>query len=178
MRLKPTSKYLVIDTSIVRSAGGENATHPTPVQCRNFLQAVYEICHCVVLTADVKDEWKRHQSRFARTWLASMFGRKKVRLVIIESEHLYTQIEQTAKTHADQKAMLKDVFLLEAALQTDKIVLSLDNTAQRLFQDAAKQIKLVRDLVWVNPIESPEVVLAWLKSGADLETFSSLGSEA
>lgn len=44
------SKLLVIDTSVVGAAGGPDATYPTSVHCRDFLQAVLDICHRVVIT--------------------------------------------------------------------------------------------------------------------------------
>ncbi len=39
------SKRLVIDASIARSAGGNEATIPCSKHCRDFLKSVLEICH-------------------------------------------------------------------------------------------------------------------------------------
>jgi hypothetical protein len=72
------SKRLVIDTSIARSAGGPDATYPTSKRCRDFLQDVLAFRHRVVMTADIREEWHRHRSRFARAWLVSMYARKNV----------------------------------------------------------------------------------------------------
>ena len=60
------SKRLVIDASVARAAGGEDATFPISVYCRDFLQAVLDISHRVVMTPDIRDEWNKHQSKSAR----------------------------------------------------------------------------------------------------------------
>ncbi len=48
--------------------------------------------------------------------------------------------------------MLKDLRLIEAAIATDKIVISLDdNTARKFFIRAASQVDKLKNIVWVNP---------------------------
>lgn len=41
--LVKASKHLVIDASVARSSGGENAMYPTSKNCRDFLKAVLEV---------------------------------------------------------------------------------------------------------------------------------------
>jgi hypothetical protein len=74
--VKKDSKLLVIDASVGRAAGGENATAPTSVNCREFLKSVLFICHRVVMTPEIKEEWKTHQSNFSREWRCQMVARK------------------------------------------------------------------------------------------------------
>ncbi|VXD11233.1 hypothetical protein PL8927_140065 [Planktothrix serta PCC 8927] len=71
------SKYLVIDASVARSCGGEDAKHPTSKNCRDFLNAVLKICHSMVMTPELKVEWNKHESTFARKWRVSMIARRK-----------------------------------------------------------------------------------------------------
>ena len=54
---------------------------PRPSNCCEFLQAVLDVCHRMVLTAPIREEWNKHQSRFARTWRVSMMARKKIEVV-------------------------------------------------------------------------------------------------
>jgi len=61
---KVRSRVLVIDASIARAAG-DVSMHPTSRNCRDFLQAVLDTCHRMALTTPIKEEWNRHQSRFA-----------------------------------------------------------------------------------------------------------------
>jgi hypothetical protein len=56
----------VIDTDVVRSAGGENATEIRSTNCRDVLKAILSASHTVVISKDILEEWKKHQSLFAK----------------------------------------------------------------------------------------------------------------
>jgi hypothetical protein len=64
--------------------------------------------------------------------------------------------------------MTKDLCLIEAALATDKIVISLDdNTARKFFSEASVKIDELKDIVWVNPDKvDEEQPIEWLRNGA------------
>ena len=175
------SKRLVIDASIARSAGQEDATYPRSVRCRDFLQAVLEISHRVVMTPDIKKEWDKHQSRFAKKWLRQMVAKKKLYACDITlDDELWTQIESHAKTDKDREAMEKDLLLIEAAIATDKIVISLDEKVKELFIKAAADIERLKQVAWVNPdVENTEEkgAIAWLKNGAEIESQYLLGGQ-
>jgi hypothetical protein len=55
-------KRLVIDTDVVGSAGGENATDLRSTNCRDVLKTILSASHLVVITKDILEEWKKHQS--------------------------------------------------------------------------------------------------------------------
>jgi hypothetical protein len=61
--------------------------------------------------------------------------------------------------------MLKDVHLLEAALATDKRIISNDDEARNSY----KRIPSVRLLLWINPSHQEETAIEWLNAGAKLE---------
>ncbi len=69
-----------------------------------------------------------------------------------------------ANTRLALEAMLKDFHLLEAALATDQIVISLDETSRYLFAAACQQIGEIREIMWVHPDEAE--ILDWLNDGA------------
>ncbi|UBF25672.1 hypothetical protein K9N68_29615 [Kovacikia minuta CCNUW1] len=153
------SRRLVIDASVARSCGGEDATYPTSVNCRDFLQAVLVICHRVVMTPDIREEWDNHQSKFARSWLRSMVAKRKLEALpeIPLDNELWNKVEQFAETDKERADMLKDLRLVEAAIATDKTVISLDeNTARKLFRKAAPEIEALKMIVWVNPDKTEE----------------------
>src|SRR3712207_5775264 len=77
------SRRIVTDADVARAAGGADARHPSARACRDFLMRMLQICHRCAMTPELLDEWRRHQSRYARRWLTQMFARKKV--VIINS---------------------------------------------------------------------------------------------
>jgi hypothetical protein len=79
---------------------------------------------------------------------------------------LRKQIADTATDDESREAMLKDCRLLEAALTTDRSVVSLDETARHLFVNAARSVPQIRRLVWVNPTVPAERAENWLERGA------------
>ncbi len=82
------SKRLIIDTDVAQASGDEDATDPRAVNCRDFLKGVMTQNHRIVMTRKISDEWKRHQSRFALEWRASMDARRRVGLFSFKNYQL------------------------------------------------------------------------------------------
>ena len=162
------SKQLVIDADVARASGSKEAKHPRAKQCRDFLLTVLSVCHRVVMTRTISDEWNKHQSRFARLWRKSMYARKKI--VDFDSTEDNFPIENLSKEIYDQDeidTMQKDIHLLQAALGTDQTIISLDETVRILFAKASDQIGEIRSIIWVNPDKTKtEHPIQWLKAGA------------
>jgi predicted nucleic acid-binding protein len=172
------SKRLVIDTSVARSAGGENAVHPEAKDCRDFLKTVLSIGHSIVVNAEMKAELKKHESNFFRKWQVQMVAKRKFIYVDEDDKNfsaIKTQIESLAKTYENREAMEKDCFLLELALLHDKIVVSKDETVRELFRQISAQVKEIREVNWINPINPEETPIDWLKEGANLDYKRSIG---
>lgn len=165
------SKRLVIDASVVHAAGPEGATFPTSKNCRDFLKAVRTICHRVVMTPEIRDEWARHMSSFARTWRVSMEARKKVYRTpgSVVDDELREKLSSAASSDRERIVLSKDTLLIEAALATDCAIAALDDTAFRAFRKAAKSVHRIRRIVWVNPDKTDERPIAWLEKGARIE---------
>ncbi|MBD2325268.1 hypothetical protein [Alkalinema sp. FACHB-956] len=172
------SKRLVVDASIARSCGDATATYPTSVRCRDFLLVLRDCKHKVVMTQEIRAEWDKHQSRFARQWLRGMISRKQfIALPAVSIDQtLWEAIEAMADTDPQRAAMVKDILLLEAALATDRSIVSLDEkTARRFFTQAAQKIAKLREIVWVNPDRLEEEPIEWLKAGAPADAERMLG---
>jgi DNA-binding GntR family transcriptional regulator len=188
------SKLLVIDACVLTSSGDENATFPTSKHCHQFLQNVLEICHRAVLTRDLETEWNNHKSRFGQAWRGKMERRGKlIRIKSLEDSDLRAKIYMADiflanymaeilsenLTEKNRLEIKKDIHLLEAALATDKIVVSLDdNTARRFFTLAAQGVEELSELkaiAWVNPDKPEETPISWLKGGANTEPERLLG---
>lgn len=173
------SKRLVIDASVARASGGEAATYPVSVYCRQFLQVVLKICHRMVMSQEIAAEWDRHQSSFARKWRVAMVARKKICRIDPDTDvSLTDSIETMDAPQADRDALLKDVHLVAAAPETDDTVVALDEAARRLFSQLAGDRTALRDVVWVNPGRLEEEPVAWLEKGARPEKERRLGASA
>lgn len=161
------SKRLVIDASVGRAAGPENAVHPTSKNCRDVLLAVLEICHQAVFSPSLADEWREHASAFAVTWRRSMFAKKKiVRVSAAEDTFLRSRAEAMLDNQFRREALRKDMHLVETALAADARILSLDESARELVALVAERLIELQRICWVNPDSSDEKPLDWLHAGA------------
>jgi len=168
---------LVIDTDVVRAAGGKAAAFPTSKECRDFLEAVLTICHGMALSRELYAEWRRHQSRFAYKWRLSMLGHRKLAYMgDASNEGFRDAIASLPLTEKEREVILKDLHLVEAAMASDRVVVSRDEEARSSFRKAACHIPELRDIMWVNPTEDPGSVLRWLSEGAERRTDFLLGS--
>jgi hypothetical protein len=184
------SRRLIIDSSIARAASGEESVHPVGKQCRDFLQEILRICHRVSFTEPVREEWNRHQSRFAKRWLTAMFARKKVETIPnTENPTLRAKLDELTPEQTENlasisdpasfekmvAAMRKDLHLIEAALASDQLVASLDETVREFFVQSAATLKQLKNICWVNPTKEEDDVVEWLANGAKSEKSRRLG---
>ena len=89
---------------------------------------------------------------------------------------LWPKLKKAAGTEKQQKRMLKDWPLIEAARATDDCIASLDNDARALFARASVRVPVLKTIVWVNPERPEEAPLPWLEHGAMLEPRRMLGA--
>ena len=172
------SKRLVIDADVAQASGDEDATDPRAINCRDFLTEVMTQNHKIVMTRKINDEWKRHQSRFALEWRASMDARRRVdRIDPLEYDELQDKVTNTVDNENEIEVMQKDIHLLEAALKTDKTVISLDQTVRQLFATVSQRVGEIRDIIWVNQDRtSEEQPITWLQNGAPPELHRQLSA--
>jgi hypothetical protein len=167
MRLPATSRRLVVDTNVARSAS--ESEKPVSDACRQVLQTMLSEQHRVVLSATQYWEWQKHQSGFSKNWLRQMVGRKLHVVLSPEpdsglTERIYT-LDCTEKAQAE---MLKDVHLLENALASDDVVLSQETNVFGLLCTHAAALRVPRPVAWVNPVDDAPACVAWLKAGAEV----------
>ncbi len=172
------SKFrLVIDADVARAAGGKKAKHPTPKKCRRFLQELLKSPHMLVMTPAIRDEWKKHESNYSRTWRKSMVARKKIYPVRpIPNIEFEERIVSELNSESKKRAVRKDIHLVEAALVCDERVVSMDETVRLLLGSCAEKISEISDIVWVNPIKDKEEPIHWLKHGVVADDFRKLGN--
>ena len=156
MTANKRSRLLVVDASVARSAG--ETEHPVSSCCREALLVIRTICHRIVMTAEVQDEWNRHMSRFARKWLVSMWARKKV----YPCEGVQLSDADRAcdgLSTAEQDGLRKDLCLLEAACAGDGIVVTRDDALQVIWQKCHDRLGLPKQIRWIHPVtEGPQAL--------------------
>ena len=126
-----------------------------------------EICHKIVMTEQIFEEWKKHESKFARTWRTGMIARRKlVNLAGVSDANIKNGIDNLAVSQKARDAMKKDALLIAAALETDGLVASTDDTARKLYSQACKNIARLGPVIWVNPATEYAAVSQWMRRGA------------
>jgi hypothetical protein len=172
------SRRLVIDASVASSSGGPDAKQPCSTRCRDFLQKTLEVCHRVVMMPALLAEWDEHQSKFAKHWRTIMAKKGKWLLPsTCESprlRHTIGNLTAPEWSETEVAAMKKDVHLIEASLWSDRIVISLDDTARTNFARACTVVPRIKDVVWRNPATELDLCV-WLENGANAEDYMKLG---
>ncbi len=171
-----SSRCLVIDTDIASAATERDTRDARSKDCRIFLLTVKDTGHKVVSTEAIRAEWNKHQSRFTKAWLVSMHARRRVCWIETPADdELRRKVEQYTPGENKREAMLKDIHLVEAPFQADKIVISMDETVRKCFHEVTHEIRKLKQIAWVNPCKSEEAALDWLQNGAELERERLLG---
>ena len=71
--------------------------------------------------------------------------------------------------------MHHDMLLVEAALATDRLVVSLDEEVRGLFVQNLNRLRALARVAWVNPDRDEDAALSWLRRGARAERKRMLG---
>jgi hypothetical protein len=161
---KKTSKCLVIDASVARASGQVTASNSVAISCRDFLMGVLQICHRLVMTTEISNEWKKHASQFAFKWRVSMNARKKVeRLANVHDDALRAKIEKSMPEGQNHQVILKDIPLIEAAMATDHIIITRDDKALEVFNKMSQEVNELKSLSWINPAKKEDTAVDWLR---------------
>ena len=176
-RLPKNRKRLVIDACVARAAG--ETDHPVSSSCRKFLDTVLTICHRLVMTDAIRDEWDRHQSLYARLWRGAMTRKRKVdRLGDDPDASTAERIGAIPMSDKKRRAVLKDRHLLDAALRADGIIASLDDEALGILREILPHWRVIKRVVWVNPARPDEKCCDWLAAGAKPDRRRMIGHGA
>lgn len=168
------SRKLVVDSDILCSSGNTNEDDRSYIS-RQILESILIICHRIVVTPALREEWKTHCSRYGITWLRQMRNKNKV-VVLNDSiflEDLRNQLPCQTLSAKQNNALEKDMHLLEAALETDRRIISYDESVHNYICKA--KLDGVEKIIWVNPENDEDKCLEWLAGGAKEEKHRQLG---
>jgi hypothetical protein len=139
------------------------------------LEAILEAKLVALTSAELRVEWLRHQSDEFIRWLRRMHGRKLVSHMPLRTLlGLNARLAKVAATSTDAEAMSKDAHLVAAGIEHGGRVLSLDETARRLFAGVAGRLGDVGGVHWANPAVAEEWVVEWLREGAPADDSRTL----
>ncbi len=121
----------------------------------------------MILSPEIQEEWNRHQSTFARQWRTSMVARKKIDVIQSpQNDVLRQQINDAIIDPKKESDAAKDVHLIEGAVVSDHIIVSLDDNVRTIFHEISSSIPSLKDIAWVNPNKFADQSREWLEAGA------------
>lgn len=174
---------LVVDTSVAQAAGSKGSVAPRSVSCRTALDQMLASVIGVVMSRALWKEWsdvdpatgRKHMSPYSSRWLTQMKGRKLYWYVCPPptSSTLIQAIDQHLPTDGARAAVRKDLLLVDAALDSDRRVLSLDDTVQGHLRSLSAYEADIADIHWTNPQDARCVT--WMSTGASDEQRLTLG---
>lgn len=146
--------YLVIDADIARSSGVTE--HPVSSSSRKLLDMVLNGEHCASFCSTLLSEWNKHQSAYTKRWRATMYSRKKVKIVA-HGDETKRELQKLPETKM-QKAAIKDSHLIDISNLSGKTVLSNDNTARDALSTLLSNSNLIDGVYWLSPLSCAEDV--------------------
>ncbi|OIP90667.1 MAG: hypothetical protein CO013_07505 [Syntrophobacterales bacterium CG_4_8_14_3_um_filter_58_8] len=146
MKRTKVSRLLVVDASVMRAAG--TTEHPVSSACRKALSAILTICHRVLISDPIENEWDRHSSKFSRKWKVAMMTRRKMP----KDNPSIAPIRLKGLPSDDRAIIKKDRHLLDAAYAHDRIIMTTDDKLQKALERTGN-VKMLREIRWLNPCE-------------------------
>lgn len=113
-------------------------------------------------------EWREHSGRYGRRWQVLMASRRKLLSApTFGSASLGAALSSCGLSQSAVVAAKKDFHLIEAAIATDLLVISLDDRARAIFASAADRIRQFGPICWINPVQQREYLGRWLNGEMD-----------
>ncbi len=156
---------IVVDASVARSAGESGKEEAA--FCAKCLSIIWDRSFHLIMTKDIHKEWEKHRSGYSSNWLAKMIGKRRVKNIPPDkSLCIDNKIERSSDFNKRQKkALKKDGLLIEAALASDKRIVSKDKEARELFHKLTSQTPELHNVYWAHVMCSK--CLEWLKANAE-----------
>ena len=156
-----------VDACVVR-ASGESGSGASSV-CRSALLALSHRSVRLVCCPTLKDEWRRHASRFGTAWLASMASKGLLRYVSLNAVHQAGVVNAIATLPpCDTPVAMKDAHLVVNAISNNATVLSLEVRCRAKFHLACAAYAPIGAVVWIDPVRHVGQLEPYLDSGAIL----------
>ena len=157
----------MIDADILFSASRGDSE--CAKRSRVLLDRILSICHSIVLTAKIWEEYKTYASVHSLRWLYKM--NKEDGKIIAEGSIRLQRVRgirqaiSTCGLSQDIKnKMIDDAHLIDAAFASDNIVLSMDHVITH-FRTLSATVTRLSSIIWVNPEDDFEKCLKWLEDG-------------
>lgn len=147
--MKPNK--IIIDADIARSAG--TAEHPISSSSRKTLEILKTNGSVMfVMCPKLREEWKKHKSRYATSWLTSMVAKKRVDFLETAPRPVVMNEISNFLSEKEIEVGEKDSHLINAAIEQSSSIASNDTTARAAFKKGGKTFKNLQSIIWLVPL--------------------------
>lgn len=166
------SKQIVIDANVARGSSNDRMFNPIlgdlGAQSRQSLQAIWEESHVAVFNRNLRGEWDRHTSFYAKRWFRNMQQKNRI---IEEDGAQFAYLADPAcaclSAAAEKAALAKDFHLIQSALATGQLILSNEIRFPRYVALACAEVQELASLYYANPSVEGNACRLWIKAGAE-----------
>jgi hypothetical protein len=166
------SKQLVLDANLSKGIGDMRFNPLEQTQggaFRKLLEAVREEGHIAVFNRQLRSEWMKHGSAWAKDKWLSVMERRGQTLDAEGAEYMDVcdSASRELSNEGERVALAKDYHLIQSALATGQLILSDELVFPRLVAQASRAVAKLKDLYYANPSEEGESCRLWVKAGAE-----------
>jgi hypothetical protein len=166
------SKQLVVDANVGQGSSNDKMFNPvledSGAQSRQCLQAIWEERHVAVFSGNLRDEWGRHASSYAKRWLRNMEQKSRI---MEEDGERFAELAIPAcaclSTAGEKAALAKDLHLIQSALATGQLIVSNEVRFPRYVALACAAVQELASLYYANPTVEGDRCRRWIKAGAE-----------
>ena len=128
----------------------------------------------------MRQEWQKHASGFSQTWMRRMYAKGKiVGMNDVGQQILSERVRAAVAGDYQPEAwaeIAKDLHLVQAALATDRVIISGDRRARDTYRIACRRVRELGPICWVNPAVHGDILLPWLRGEAEAPRHWNLDS--
>lgn len=145
-------------------SAGSSAISYESWSCREFLiLMLYNTEHKFAMTVDIKNQWDLVRSKIANQFLSIMSSKNRIETLDSISNNIKIEFQNLELSQNIRVSLEKDIHLIEAALEVDKIVISKDKKARLNFCIISDDLNDIKRIMWANPTVIEDDTMSWLE---------------
>lgn len=128
------------------------------------------------MTIDIKKQWDLVKSKIANQFLSTMATRNRIENLKSITNNIKLQFQNLTCPQNIRVPLERDIHLIEAALDVDKIVISKDKKARLKFCIISDELEDIKVIMWADPTMTEDSAIIWLENSMPKDNNKFLNS--
>ena len=128
------------------------------------------------MTIEIKSQWDMVNSMIANQFISIMASRQRIEKLNSIKNNIRVKFQNLNYPQNIKVPSERDIHLVEAALDVDKIVISKDKKARLNFCIISDDLEDIKGIMWADPTMIEENAIIWLKNGMPKDKNKNLNS--